>query len=104
DWQQAQTDLITSQNTVRADEIALAAVRNRLRILGKSDKEIAALEAQPTQRLEPIAIVPGPIAGTVTQRQIGLGQYIQSGSSGASTPVYPIGDLTTVWLVANVRE
>ena len=30
DWQQAQTDLIAAQNTVRSDEIALAAVRNRL--------------------------------------------------------------------------
>ena len=45
DWQQSQTDLITAQNTVRADEIALHAVRSRLRILGKSDKEIASLEA-----------------------------------------------------------
>jgi cobalt-zinc-cadmium efflux system membrane fusion protein len=104
DWQQSQTDLAATQNAVRSADIALAAVRNRLRILGKSDKEIAALEAQPTQRLEPVAIVAAPIAGTVTQRQIGLGQYIQSVSSGASTPVYTIGDLTTVWLVANVRE
>ena len=71
DWQQAQTDLITSQNTVRADEIALAAVRNRLRILGKSDKEIASLEAQPTQKLDPVTIVTAPIGGIITQRQIG---------------------------------
>ena len=104
DWQQSQTDLAAAQNAVRSADIALAAVRNRLRILGKSDKEIAALEAQPTQRLEPVAIVAAPIAGTVTQRQIGLGQYIQSVSSGASTPVYTIGDLTTVWMIANVRE
>jgi membrane fusion protein, heavy metal efflux system len=104
DWQQAQTDLITSQNTVRADEIALAAVRNRLRILGKSDKEIASLEAQPTQKLDPVTIVTAPIGGIITQRQIGLGQYINSMSGGASSPVYTIGNLSTVWLIANVRE
>jgi cobalt-zinc-cadmium efflux system membrane fusion protein len=104
DWQQAQTDLITSQNTVRADEIALAAVRNRLRILGKSDKEIASLEAQPTQKLDPVTIVTAPIGGTITQRQIGLGQYINSMAVGASSPVYTIGNLSTVWLIANVRE
>lgn len=104
DWQQAQTDLITSQNTVRADEIALAAVRNRLRILGKSDKEIASLEAQPTQKLDPVTIVTAPIGGIVTQRQIGLGQYINSMAVGASGPVYTIGNLSTVWLIANVRE
>jgi membrane fusion protein, heavy metal efflux system len=104
DWQQAQTDLIIAQNTVRSDDIALAAARNRLRILGKSDKEIATLEAQPTQKIDPMAIVSAPIGGTITQRQIGLGQYINSTAAGASSPVYTIGDLSTVWLVANVRE
>lgn len=104
DWQQSQTDLGAAQNTVRSADIALAAARNELRILGKSDQDIAALEAQPTQKLDPLATVAAPIAGTVTQRQVGLGQYIQSVSSGANTPVYTIGDLSTVWLMANVRE
>lgn len=104
DWQQSQTDLAAVQNAVRSADIALAAVRNRLRILGKSDREIAALEAQPTQKLEPVTTVTAPIGGIVTQRQIGLGQYIQSVGSGASNPVYTIGDLSTVWLIANIRE
>jgi membrane fusion protein, heavy metal efflux system len=104
DWQQAQTDLVTAQNTVRSDDIALAAVRNRLRILGKSDNEIASLEAQPTQKLDPVAIVPAPIGGTITQRQIGVGQYINSEAAGASSPVFTISDLSTVYLIANVRE
>jgi cobalt-zinc-cadmium efflux system membrane fusion protein len=84
--------------------MALAAVRNRLRILGKSDKEIAALEAQQTQKIEPGTVVTAPIAGMVTQRQVGLGQYIPSVTSGASNPVYTIGNLSMVWLIANVRE
>jgi len=104
DWQQAQTDLITAQNTVRSDEIALHAVRNRLRILGKTDQEIASLEAQPTQKLEPVATVTAPVRGTITQRQIGLGQYINSEAAGATNPVYTISDLSTVYLIANVRE
>ena len=74
DWQQSQTDLLTAQNTVRSDEIALHAVRSRLRILGKTDAEIASLEAQPTQKLNPEATVPAPIGGTITQRQ--TGQFI----------------------------
>lgn len=101
DWEQSRTDLATAQNAVASAQIALAAVRNRLRILGQSDAEIAALEAQPPRAFDPVATVPAPIAGTVTQRQIALGQYIQSGSD---TPVYTIGDLSTVWLVADVRE
>jgi cobalt-zinc-cadmium efflux system membrane fusion protein len=104
DWQQAQTDLITAQNTVRSDEIALHAVRNRLRILGKTDQEIASLEAQPTQKLDPVAIVSAPVRGTITQRQIGVGQYINSEAAGATNPVFTISDLSTVYLIANVRE
>jgi cobalt-zinc-cadmium efflux system membrane fusion protein len=104
DWQQAQTDLITAQNTVRSDEIALHAVRSRLRILGKSDKEIASLEAQPTQKVDPVAVVPAPIGGTITQRQVGVGQYINSEAAGASSPVFTITDLSTVYLIADVRE
>jgi cobalt-zinc-cadmium efflux system membrane fusion protein len=104
DWQQAQTDLITAQNTARSDEIALHAVRSRLRILGKSDKEIASLEVEPTQKLDPVAVVPAPIGGTITQRQIGVGQYINSVAAGASNPVFTITDLSTVYLIANVRE
>jgi membrane fusion protein, heavy metal efflux system len=104
DWQQTQTDLVTAQNTVRSDEIALHAVRNRLRILGKDDKEIASLEAQPTQKLDAVTIVRAPIGGIITQRQVGIGQYINSSASGSTNPVYTIGNLSTVWLMANVRE
>jgi membrane fusion protein, heavy metal efflux system len=104
DWQQSQTDLITAQNTVRADEIALHAVRSRLRILGKSDKEIASLEVEPTQKLDPVATVTAPIGGTITQRQIGVGQYINSEANGAANPVFTISDPLTVYLIANVLE
>jgi cobalt-zinc-cadmium efflux system membrane fusion protein len=104
DWQQAQTDLVTAQNTVRAGEIALHTVRRRLRILGKDDTEIAALEAQPTQKLDSVTTVRAPIGGIITQRQIGLGQFINSTAVGASNPVYTIGNLSMVWLIANVRE
>ena len=104
DWQQAQTDLITAQNTVRSDEIALHAVRSRLRILGKTDAEITSLEAQPTQKMDPVATVTAPVRGTITQRQIGVGQYINSEAAGATNPVYTISDLSTVYLIANVRE
>lgn len=104
DWQQAQTDLITAENTVRANEIALHAVRSRLRILGKTDEEIKSLEAEPTQKLNPVAVVTAPVRGTITQRQIGVGQYINSEATGATNPVYTISDLSTVYLIANVRE
>ena len=104
EWQQSQTDLAAAQNALQSAEIALAAVKNRLRILGKTDEEIAQLEGAPAQKIDPTAIVTAPIAGVVTQRQIGIGQYITSAAAGAGNPVYTIGNFSTVWLVANVRE
>ena len=99
DWQQSQSDLLAAQNNLRSAEAALALTRNRLRIQGRSDAEIARLETP--ERMSAEAFVTAPIGGTVTDRQVGLGQFIQS---GAANPVFAIGDLSTVWLVANVRE
>jgi cobalt-zinc-cadmium efflux system membrane fusion protein len=99
DWQQAQADLTAAQNDLRTAETALEATRNRLRILGKTDAEIA--DFQKTGTISPDAPVLAPIAGTIVQRKIGPGQYV---SVGASDPVFVVGDLSTVWLVAYVRE
>ncbi len=105
DWLQSQSDLTTAQNNQRTAEIALSAVRNRLRILGKSDEEISAVETSSNaQPMNPEAYLRAPITGAVVQRQVGLGQYINSAAGGASAPVYSIGNLSTVWLIANVRE
>lgn len=92
DWQQAQADLAAAQT-------ALDSVRNRLQIFGLTDEQIAALEHMKAPN--PVTSVVAPIDGVVTDRQVGPGQYLQAGSS---TPVYTIGDLATVWLVADVRE
>ena len=105
DWLQSQSDLVNAQSNHRTAEIALAAVRNRLIILGKSEREVTAMEAAPqSTRTSPEATVPAPIAGTIIQRQVSVGQYINSAASGATAPVYQIGNLSTVWLVAAVRE
>jgi cobalt-zinc-cadmium efflux system membrane fusion protein len=76
-----------------------------LRILGKSDADIAAIEnTSDALNLSPEAMVFAPIGGIVTQRQVGLGQYINSGANGGSSPIFSIGDMTKVWLLANVHE
>jgi cobalt-zinc-cadmium efflux system membrane fusion protein len=92
DWQQSQADLAAAQTS-------LEAARSRLRIFGQSDRAIATLEAN--RRTQSVTYVVAPIAGVVTDRQVGPGQYLQAGSS---TPVFTIGDLSTVWLVAAVPE
>jgi len=105
DWQQAQLDLATAQGGLNTASTALAAVRNRLRVFGQTDAEIAAIETS-TDILGMMAetVVTAPIGGIVVQRQLGSGQNIVSASLGSTTPVFLIGDLSRLWLVANVRE
>ncbi|MBN9043939.1 MAG: efflux transporter periplasmic adaptor subunit [Rhizobiales bacterium 62-47] len=99
EYQQTQAAVISAQNDLRSAQTALEAVRNRLRILGLSDDAIAAF--QDKGRINPETTIVAPIEGTVVQRKIGPGQYV---NAGASDPVYVIGDLSTVWLTAFVRE
>jgi cobalt-zinc-cadmium efflux system membrane fusion protein len=99
DYQQAQTTLVQAQNDLRSSQTALEASQNKLRILGFIDDDIATLQHR--GRLNPETTVFAPIGGTVVQRKAGPGQYV---STGASDPVYVIGDLSTVWLLAFVRE
>src|SRR5262249_17892566 len=97
--QNARGVLDAAENDVRSSEVALEAARNRLRILGKTDEEIEKFEN--TGAIDPATPIFAPIAGTIVQRKAGPGQYI---GSGASDPAFVIGDLSTVWLVALVRE
>ena len=102
DWQQAQSDLAAANAALRTAQTGLVAQENRMRILGINEDVISSLEKSGgTGRISAEAIVKAPIAGTVIQRQVGLGQYIQS---GAANPVYSIGDLSTLWVLGNVRE
>jgi membrane fusion protein, heavy metal efflux system len=99
DWQQSQADLTTAQNDMRSSETALEAAHNRLRILGRSEDQISTF--QQTRQMSADTPIYSPIGGTVIQRKVGPGQFI---SSGASDPVFVIGDLSTVWLTAFGRE
>lgn len=92
DWQQSQADLATAEAT-------LTSVRSRLRILGYSDTQVAELEH--SEHFDPTTNILAPIHGVIVDRQVGPGQYAQA---GASTPAFTIADLSSVWLVANVRE
>ena len=99
DWQQAQNDLTTAQNDMRSAETALEAAHNRLRILGRSEEQITSFEQ--TRQISADTPIYSPLAGTVVQRKVGPGQFV---NSGASDPVFVIGDLSTLWLLAFVRE
>jgi cobalt-zinc-cadmium efflux system membrane fusion protein len=97
--QNARAALDAAENDVRSAEVALEAARNRLRILGKTEEEITEFQKKGT--INPATAISAPLAGTIVQRKVGPGQYV---GSGAADPVFIIGDLSTVWVVAFVRE
>lgn len=96
--QSAQNDLNTATNDARTAEVGLEAVRNRLRILGLRDDDVANLQKG---SINPETAINAPLKGTIIQRKIGPGQYI--GPAGGD-PSYIIGDLSKVWLIAQLRE
>lgn len=102
DLQQAEAALDAARNDLRSAEAALEAARNRLRILGRTDEEINSF--QDTGLINPETPINAPISGTVVQRRVGPGQYVSYTSTGSTEPIYIIGDLSTVWLLAYVRE
>jgi cobalt-zinc-cadmium efflux system membrane fusion protein len=98
-WQQAQAELISAQNDLRAAESTLDAGRHRLRIVGRTDKEITAFEE--TGTMSGGTPIYAPISGTVAARKVGPGQYVRPDSGD---PLYVIADLSTMWLNAQVPE
>jgi cobalt-zinc-cadmium efflux system membrane fusion protein len=92
DWLQSQADLSTA-------EAGLRSVRNRLRILGYSEQAIDAMASD--EHVGAVAQIVAPISGVIVDRQLGPGQYAQA---GASSPVFTIADMSSVWMVGNVRE
>jgi cobalt-zinc-cadmium efflux system membrane fusion protein len=101
----AQKDLLQSQADLVNAQTTLSAVHGRLRILGQSEAQIAALEKRPLgQPVRAESLVTSPIDGVVTQRAIGPGQNLGSVTNGGSTAAFQVSDLSTVWLVGQLRE
>jgi len=99
DWEQAQSDLQNAESDVQAAEAALLAARDRLRVFGKSDPDITRVER--AHKIDRITTVGSPIAGTVTARKVGPGQYIRPDNTD---PLFVIADLSTMWMLAHVYE
>jgi cobalt-zinc-cadmium efflux system membrane fusion protein len=99
EWEQAQADRQNAESDVQAAEAALVGARDALRLFGKSEAEVARLER--TRTLERFMTVVSPIAGTITARKLGPGQYLRPDNPD---PLFLVADLSTMWLVAQVYE
>lgn len=75
----------------------LEAARTKLRLLGILDEQIAEME-QSRKELTHLTIY-APIGGTVIEKNIREGQYVEAGDS-----LYRIADLDPIWLYLDVYE
>lgn len=81
----------------QAAQAALDAARQRLRLLGLPDNELAQLEKQdkPTRAVA----IRTPFSGTVIERMASEGAYVATGS-----PLFRLADLSTVWVQLDAYE
>jgi membrane fusion protein, heavy metal efflux system len=99
DVEQARAATNAAEADARSATAQTEAQRDRLRVLGRTPAQIAEIER--TRQVSGVITVTAPLAGTITQRRVGPGQWV---SAGQGDPVFTIADLSTMWLVAGVRE
>jgi membrane fusion protein, heavy metal efflux system len=99
DWEQAQADVEAAVSDLTSAQAGLTGARDKVRLFGKSEAEIAVIEGK--HQIDRIITVRAPIAGTVTSRKVGPGQYVKTDNAD---PLFTISDLTTMWMLADVYE
>jgi membrane fusion protein, heavy metal efflux system len=98
--QEAQLAETRASEDLQQADARLAAARGRLQSAGFGDDQIASLEAGGTPSIARLVPLKAPVAGTITERHVGLGQVVQAGGDA----LLKIADLSTVWVTADVYE
>src|ERR1051326_1583405 len=99
--QGTETELAKARQDYRRAQAAVAVVRSRLSLFGKTSNEIAVLEKSMTERIDRQIVIQAPISGTIVDRKVGPGQYVKSDTPD---PLFLISDLSTVWVNADIYE
>ncbi len=99
DWEQAQADVEAAVSDLTSAQAGLTGARDKVRLFGKSEAEITAIESK--HQVDRLITVRAPIAGTVTTRKVGPGQYVKTDNAD---PLFTISDLSTMWMLADVYE
>lgn len=92
DFESAQADFNDAATDVQASLQAL-------RIFGVTQKDLAGAEQQ-NVAIQPELAMRSPIAGTVVQKMVLPGQFIQAGSTAA----FVISDVSTLWVQGHLYE
>lgn len=93
----SQQELEEVAATHAAHESHVRAALEKLKLLGASDRQIAAFKQ--AEQINPNLVVPAPIAGVVFTRNANLGLVVSTAQE-----LFTIADLSTVWVMASVNE
>src|SRR5229473_7927352 len=80
-----------------AHEAHVRAALEKLKLLGASDRQIAALKQ--AEQIDPNFVVPAPINGVVLTRAANLGLVVNTAQE-----LFTVADLATIWIMASVNE
>lgn len=83
--------------TDERDRTRYELARQKLLLLGVTDEQVAELEKTGQPQL--ILTMHAPIGGTVVEKSVREGAYVETGE-----PLYSIADLSRVWVLAEVYE
>jgi len=102
DWVAAQEEYLTAKRIgAQSDSKSLAgladAARQRMRLAGMSDAQIAAVEA--SGKVQPRLTITAPIGGVIGELTAREGMTVMAGA-----PLFRINGLSTVWVNAEVPE
>jgi cobalt-zinc-cadmium efflux system membrane fusion protein len=96
--QKRESDLKAAQGSVQTAHAALDAAKNKLQLMGLDEQAIEALDK--AKKISARYVVRAPIAGTVVQREVTLGELV----SPEKEALLVIADLSSLWVVADVPE
>jgi Cu(I)/Ag(I) efflux system membrane fusion protein len=97
DWAAAQEEFLALKRAAAGDAALMAAVRQRMRLVGMSDEQIARVESSDTA--QPRFTIAAPSSGVVAELVVREGMTVSPGMMLAR-----INGLSTVWAVAEVPE
>lgn len=92
---QQEEEQVTAEHHTHQSHVRAAL--EKLRLLGASDRQIAALTR--AAQIDANLIVPAPIDGTILTRNANLGLV-----TNATQELFTVTDLSTVWAIASINE
>ena len=91
-------DLEQATSMNKTAEANLASARERLILLGMSEKQIDSLHT--TQKFpKPLLTVESPASGTLLARSVNVGEVVMQGKE-----MFRVADLSTVWVIGQIYE